>query len=218
MALGMFGKKVGMTQVFDPEGDLIPVTVLEMAPNAVLQVKTAEGKDGYNALRVGFGEVKPTRVNRPDHGVFRAAAVDPMRHVRELRLDDGEAVDKKVGDSLTVDELFVSGQRIDVVGTSKGKGYQGVVKRHGFKGAKERTHGTHEYKRHSGSIGMSAWPARVIKGKRMAGQMGNDRVKTKGLTVVAVYPDESLMLVKGAIPGAKNGIVECYPSTKPSAW
>lgn len=213
MAHGLLGKKVGMTQVFDQEGNQVPVTVLEMVPNTVVQVKTAEGKDGYNAVKIGTDAVDPKRLSRPEAGVFHRAGTEALRHVREFRLTEDEVGNYNPGDKLAVD-LFSAGQKVDVTGTSKGRGFAGVVKRHGFKGAKEMTHGTHEYKRHAGSIGCSAYPARVIKGKRMAGQMGVDRVTVRGLKVVAVYPDENLLLVKGAIPGPKNGLVVAEASAK----
>ena len=213
MAHGLLGKKVGMTQVFDQEGNQVAVTVLEMAPNTVVQVKTATGKDGYNAVKLGALPVDPKHINRPDAGVFHRAGTDALRHVREFRLSADEVGNYNAGDKLAVD-LFTPGQKIDVTGTSKGRGFAGVVKRHGFKGAKEMSHGTHEYKRHAGSIGCSAYPARVIKGKRMAGQMGVERVTVRGLKVVAVYLEENLLLVKGAIPGAKNGLVIARASAK----
>ena len=207
MARGLLGKKIGMSQVFDQEGNLVPVTVLELGPNHVIQVKTSDGKDGYNAIKVGYGTRKIARVNKPERAVFKNAGVDPTEVIREFRVDADVIADYNVGDELDV-AIFQPGEKIDVTGVSKGRGYQGVVKRHGFMGAKEATHGTHEYKRHSGSIGMSADPARVIKGKKMPGQMGNDRVTVRGLTVVAVYADENILMVKGAVPGAKNGLVE----------
>jgi large subunit ribosomal protein L3 len=145
--------------------------------------------------------------------VFHRAGTEALRHVREFRLSADEVGNYNAGDKLAVD-LFTPGQKVDVTGTSKGRGFAGVVKRHGFKGAKEMSHGTHEYKRHAGSIGCSAYPARVIKGKRMAGQMGVERVTVRGLQVVAVYPEKNLLLVKGAIPGAKNGLVMARASAK----
>jgi large subunit ribosomal protein L3 len=213
MAHGLLGKKVGMTQVFDQEGNQIPVTVLEMFPNTVIQVKTAEGKDGYNAIKVGFESVDPKRLSRPEAGVFHRAGTEASRHVREFRLSADEVANYNTGDQLAVD-IFSPGQIVDVTGTSKGRGFAGVMKRHGFKGAKESSHGTHEYKRHAGSIGCSAYPARVVKGKRMPGQMGDERVTVRGLKVVAIYPEDNLLLIKGAVPGAKNGLVVAQPTTK----
>ncbi|MCB9729651.1 MAG: 50S ribosomal protein L3 [Deltaproteobacteria bacterium] len=206
MAQGLVGKKVGMTQVFDQYGNLVAVTILEVGPNRVVQVKRRDGKEGYSAVKVGYGEIAEKKLNRPELGVFHHAKVAPARVLREFRMKDAELEGIEVGGELTV-EMFRPGQKLDVCATTKGRGFQGVMKRHGFKGAKEKGHGTHEYKRHSGSIGQSAWPSRVIPGKRMAGQMGNDRVTQRGLQVVAVYPEQNLLLVKGAVPGAKNGIV-----------
>ena len=213
MARGLLGKKIGMSQVFDQHGNMVPVTVLELGPNYVVQVKTADGKDGYNAIKVGFGTRKITKVSKPELAVFKNAGVDPTQVIREFRVDADFIGDFNVGDELGV-AMFQPGEKLDITGISKGRGYQGVMKRHGFKGAKESSHGTHEYKRHSGSIGMSADPARVIKGKKMPGQMGNDRVTVRGLTVVAVHPEENILMVKGAVPGAKNGIVEARVSAK----
>jgi large subunit ribosomal protein L3 len=206
MAHGLIGKKVGMTQIFDQEGRQVPVSVIELGPNRVIQVKSSDGKDGYNAIKLGFGDIDVSRLNRPDAGVFHHAGVEPSRHVQEFRVGPEMVAEANTGDLLTV-EMFKPGQKVDVTGTSKGKGYAGVVKRHGFKGAKEMTHGTHEYKRHAGSIGCSAWPARVIKGKKMPGQMGDGTVTVRSLTVVAIYPEENFLLVKGAILGFCNGIV-----------
>ena len=213
MTHGLLGKKVGMTQIFDEVGNQIAVTVLEMAPNTVIQVKSAQGKDGYDAIKIGTSLVDPKRLTRPEAGVFHRAGTEAMRHLMEFRVDGAAASDLKAGDLISVD-TFKVGQKLDVTGTSKGRGFAGVMKRHGFKGAKEATHGTHEYKRHAGSIGCSAYPARVVKGKKMAGQMGNERVTIRGLKVVAIYPEDHLLLVKGAVPGAKNGLVIAQLSAK----
>lgn len=211
MSIGLLGKKLGMTQVFDLEGDLVAVTVLEMGPNPIIQIKSSDGPDGYDAIKVGYGKTSFEKLNRPEGGVFLRANVDPCADIVEFRTEGEDMGDLKVGDVLDVTR-FAPGEKIDVTGTSKGRGYQGVVKRHGFKGAKEATHGTHEYKRHSGSIGCSAYPARVIKGKKMAGQMGNVRTTVRGLTVVAIHPEDNVLLVKGAVPGGKNSIVTVAPS------
>ncbi|TNF27550.1 MAG: 50S ribosomal protein L3 [Deltaproteobacteria bacterium] len=213
MARGMIGKKIGMTQVFDAYGNLVPVTVLEAGPNYVIQVKEAGGKDGYNAVKLGFGKKKISHVNRPELGVFKNAGVDPVEIVQEFRLEANEVGNYTQGKAIDVRQ-FVGVTKVDITGTSKGKGYQGVVKRHNFKGAKERTHGTHEYKRHGGSIGCSAWPSRVIKGKRMAGQMGNERVTVRAIEVVGVFAEENLLLVRGAVPGPKNGFLRIRVSSK----
>lgn len=211
MAIGLLGKKLGMTQVFDLEGELVAVTILEMGPNPIVQIKSSEGPDGYDAVKVGFSGTSFEKLNRPEGGVFLRAGVDPCSELVEFRTEDEDMGDLKVGDVLDVTRFNV-GEIVDVTGTSKGRGYQGVVKRHGFKGAKEATHGTHEYKRHSGSIGCSAYPARVIKGKKMAGQMGNVRTTVRGLTVVAVHAEDNVLLVKGAVPGGKNSLVTVAPS------
>jgi large subunit ribosomal protein L3 len=217
MAQGLLGKKLGMSQVFDQFGNLLPVTVLQVGPNKVIQVKRHDGKDGYSAIKVGFGDKKVSRINRPELGVFKHAGVDPVGTIREFRIDDSEIDSFEVGQTLSL-EMFEPGSKVDVTGTTKGHGFQGVVKRHGFKGAKESTHGTQKYRRHAGSIGMSAYPARVIKGKKMAGQMGNDQFTCRALTVVAVYPDENIMMVKGAVPGAKQGFVQVAVSSKQPAF
>ncbi len=213
MAQAILGKKLGMTQIFDAFGNLIPVTLVEAGPNYVIQVKESTGKDGYDAIKIGFGDIKIARLNRPTLGVFKKAGVDPVRHVQEFRLDEDEVGSFKVGDVIGAN-VFAEGDKIDVTGTSKGKGYQGVVKRHHFKGAKEKTHGTHEYKRHGGSIGCSAYPGRVIKGKKMAGQMGNERVTVQGLEIVGVFPEDNLIYVKGSVPGSKNGIIKIQLTVK----
>ncbi len=213
MGVGLVGRKLGMSQVFDQEGNMVPVTVLHLGPNRVVQVKRSESKDGYDAIKVGYEDCDPQKLNRPELGVFRKSSQEPMRHLREFRVDGDEAAGYNVGDELKV-TMFIAGENLDVTGTSKGRGFQGVVKRHGFKGAKEQTHGTHEYKRHGGSIGCSAYPGRVVKGKRMAGQMGNVRVTTRALRVVAVLPDDNLLLVKGSVPGPRNGLIIAKPSGK----
>ncbi len=213
MTIGLLGRKLGMTQVFDHEGSLVPVTILELGPNRVVQVKSGSGPDGYDAIKVGYDDCSTDKLTRPQAGVWHRAKLDAQRHVCEFRLDPKEVGQVEAGSELLVTRFRI-GDKIDVVGTSKGKGFQGVIKRHGFKGAKERTHGTHEYKRHGGSIGCSAWPARVIKGKKMAGRMGNERVTVQGLTVVAMHAEDNLLLVRGAVPGGNNGIVQVLPSTR----
>ena len=210
----LLGRKVGMTQVFYQDGNLVPVTVLEMGPNTVIQVKSSTTRDGYAAIKVGFGDTTFAKLNRPEAGVFHRAGLEPMSVVREFRVEDASA--HKKGEVLDV-TMYQPGQLVDVTGISRGKGYQGVVKRHGFKGAKEASHGTHEYKRHSGSIGCSTYPGKVIKGKKMAGQMGNDRVTTKNLAIVAVYPEDNLLLVRGAVAGGKNGVVQTSLSAQQKA-
>lgn len=212
---GMIGKKLGMTQLFDQDGNHVPVTVIELQPNTVLQVKTKAGRDGYNAVKLAAGEVRAKTLSRPELGVFKALEVEPKRTIVEFRLSDAEIAQFKQGD-LIDGSFFVEGARVDVKGVSKGKGFAGVVKRHGFKGAKEATHGTHEYKRHGGSIGQNTWPARVFKNKRMAGHMGDENVTVRNLKIVGLYLDQNIMLISGAVPGATNSVVRIF-ETKPRA-
>jgi len=213
MARGLIGKKLGMTQVFDAYGNLVPVTIVEAGPNYVIQIKEEAGKDGYNAVKLGFGEKKHSHVNRPEAGVFKSAGVEPTQVVQEFRVTPEEMAIYKAGKVVSV-SAFADVNRVDVTGTSKGKGYQGVIKRHHFKGAKESSHGTHEYKRHGGSIGSSAWPSRVIPGKRMAGQLGNERVTVRNLDVIGIFVEENLMLIRGSLPGPDNSIVRIRRSSK----
>lgn len=202
MIQGILGKKLGMTQVFVADGRRIPVTVVEAGPCTVLQKKT-ESIDGYNALQVGFSEKKTHRVNKPMMGHFKKADQGAFACLRELDADNVD--DYQVGDQITCDAVFKAGDIVDVTGTSKGKGFQGVIKRWGFSGGRA-THGSH-FHRAPGSIGMSAWPARVHKGKKMPGQMGNARVTMQNLEIVEVRPEQNIILVKGAIPGANQGLV-----------
>ncbi len=199
---GMIGKKVGMTQVYDRNEVLTPVTVIEAGPCAVVQVKEEAG-DGYRAVRVGFQDVKAERLNRPDRGLFAKTGVSPRRVLREFRLGEGEAY--KVGDLIDVG-AFETGDLVDVTGASKGKGFAGAVRRHHFKGG-PRSHGQSDRHRAPGSVGSSSFPSRVFKGLRMAGRMGNRQVTTKGLCVVRVDKDRNLLFVKGAVPGARGGYV-----------
>ena len=200
---GMLGTKLGMTQVWNENGKLIPVTVIELAPNVVTQIRTPE-KDGYNAVQIAAGQIDPRKVNKPQTAHFEAAGVTPRRHVTEIRTAD--AADYSLGQELTVDGLFESGQLVDVVGTSKGKGTAGVMKRHNFGGA-SASHGAHRNHRKPGSIGASATPGHVFKGTRMAGRMGGERVTVLNLTVHAIDAEKGLLLVKGAVPGARGRVV-----------
>ena len=200
--LGLIGKKIGMTQVFDDQGSLMPVTVVEANPCPVVQVKDG-ASDGYSALKVGFQEVPDHRVNRPERGAFEKVDVAPHKHLREFRIDDVSGY--AAGDLLNVD-IFEAGERVDVTGRSKGKGFQGGVKRHGFKGG-PKTHGQSDRHRAPGSIGQSSTPSRVFKGTRMAGHMGDRQVTVKGLRVVRVDKERNLILLKGAVPGAPGGTV-----------
>jgi len=200
---GMLGTKLGMTQVWNDQGKLVPVTVIELAPNVVTQVRTIE-KDGYSALQIAAGQIDPRKVTKPLEGHFDAAGVTPRRHVTEIRTAD--AGDYTLGQELTVDGFFEAGRLVDVVGTSKGKGFAGVMKRHNFKGT-SASHGAHRNHRKPGSIGASSTPSRVFKGMRMAGRMGGERVTVLNLTVHAVDAEKGLLLVKGAVPGARGRIV-----------
>ena len=199
---GLIGKKIGMTSVFSADGKNIPCTVIEVGPCVVTQVKTVE-KDGYEALQLGFQEKTEKHTTKPMAGHFSKAGVAPQRHLAEFKNFDGEY---KLGDTITVD--FLSDAKfVDVIGTSKGKGYQGVVKRHGFGGVGQSTHGQDDRLRAPGSIGACSYPAKVFKGMRMAGQMGNERVTVQNLQIVKVLPENNLLVVKGSIPGSKGSIV-----------
>ena len=209
MIQGIVGKKLGMTQVFAADGRRIPVTVVEAGPCTVLQKKTV-ATDGYNALQVGFSAKKTHRVNKPMMGHFKKADQGAFACLRELVTESVD--DYQVGDQITCDTVFKPGDIIDVTGTSKGKGFQGVIKRWGFSGGRA-THGSH-FHRAPGSIGMSAWPARVHKAKKMPGQMGSERVTLQNLEVVEVRPEQNLILVKGAIPGPNHGFVLIRKSVK----
>jgi large subunit ribosomal protein L3 len=200
---GLLGTKLGMTQVWDENNKLIPVTVIEIAPNVVTQLRTVE-KDGYEAVQIAAGAIDPRKVNQPASGHFKAAGVTPRRHLAEVRTAD--AASYELGQELTVDAAFEAGQLVDVVGTSKGKGFAGVMKRHNFKGV-SASHGSHRNHRKPGSIGASSTPSRVFKGMRMAGRMGGERVTVLNLRVHAVDAEKGLLLVKGAVPGARGRLV-----------
>lgn len=205
MSIELMCRKVGMTRIFTEAGEAVPVTVLEAGPNAVVQIKTSQGKDGYDAVQLGFGERREGLFNKPMKGHFAKAGVSPKRHLKESRVAAEELAGLEVGGEVKVD-LFEAGQRVDAIGTSKGRGFQGVVKRHGFP-IKKMSHGTHEYFRHPGSIGAGAFPGHVWKGMRQAGQMGDARVTVKNLEVVKVDAERNLLFVRGAVPGHRNGIV-----------
>ena len=212
MAVRMLGRKLGMTQVYSETGERIPVTVIEAGPATVVQVKTGE-TDGYDAIQLGYGERKPSFRSRPLAGHFKRAGIRPLRFLRESRVAAEEIGSYSPGQQLTVAELFQVGDRIDVSGTSKGRGFTGVMKRHGFSG-KPASHGTHEAKRHGGSIGMHTRPGRVLKGTKMAGQHGDKRVTVQGLEVVAIKPEENLLLVRGGVPGGSRALVLISTSVK----
>jgi large subunit ribosomal protein L3 len=209
---GILGTKLGMTQVFDENNRIVPVTVVQAGPNVVTQVRTAE-KDGYVALQLAYGAIDPRKVNKPETGHFAKAGVTPRRHLVELRTSD--AGEYEVGQEITA-EVFAAGARVDVVGTSKGKGTAGVMKRHGF-GGLGASHGTQRKHRSPGSIGGCATPGRVFKGLRMAGRMGHVRVTTQGLTVHRVDAERGLLLIKGAVPGPRGGLLFVKSAAKGGA-
>jgi large subunit ribosomal protein L3 len=200
---GLIGKKIGMTSVFDSAGNHIGVTVIELGPNVVTQVKTDE-TDGYNAVQLAFGERKEKNTTKPMLGHFQKAGTTPKHKLVEIRNFD---TNKSIGDTVTVDEVFSEGDKVKIVGTSKGRGFQGVVKRHGFSGVGEATHGQHNRLRHPGSIGACSYPAKVFKGMRMGGRMGADQVTISNLKVVKVFQDKNILLIKGSVPGHINSYV-----------
>lgn len=199
---GIIGKKIGMTSVFEPNGKQTAVTIIEAGPCVVLQKKSVD-TDGYDALQIGFGEAKEKNTPKALLNHFAKANATPKAVVKELR---NCSIDKQVGESLTC-EIFTEGEKVNVVGISKGKGFQGVVKRHGFSGVGEASHGQHDRQRAPGSIGGSSYPSRVFKGMRMAGRMGTDRVKTKGLKVLKLFPEKNYILISGSVPGNNGSIV-----------
>ncbi len=199
---GLIGKKIGMTSVFSADGKNVPCTVIEVGPCEVTQVKTV-ATDGYDALQLGFEDVKEKHLNKPEIGHFAKAGVAPKRHLAEFK---GFGEEYKLGDKITVD-FFSESDFVDIIGTSKGKGFQGVVKRHGFGGVGQTTHGQHNRLRAPGSIGACSYPAKVFKGMRMAGQTGNKRVTVQNLQVVKVIAEYNVLMIKGSIPGSKGSIV-----------
>ena len=211
MSIGIVGRKAGMTRIFTEDGVSVPVTVVEVDPNRVTQLKTLE-TDGYRAVQVTTGSRRPSRVNKPATGHFAKAGVDAGRGLWEFRLADGEGDDLEAGASIGVD-IFTEGQKVDVIGTSIGKGFAGVIKRHNFR-TQDATHGNSLSHRAPGSIGMGQNPGHVIKGKKMAGHMGNVRTTNQNLEVVRVDAERNLILVKGSVPGAKGGDLIVKPSVK----
>jgi large subunit ribosomal protein L3 len=202
---GILGTKLGMTQVFDENNRVVPVTVVKAGPNVVTRIRTPEA-DGYSAVQLAYGEISPRKINKPLSGQYAAAGVNPRRHLAELRLDDAEAAaGYEVGQELTA-EIFDAGTYVDVTGTSKGKGFAGTMKRHGFKG-QGASHGAQAVHRRPGSIGGCATPSRVFKGTRMSGRMGSDRVTTQNLLVHLVDAENGVLLIKGAVPGRTGGLV-----------
>jgi len=201
MVTAILGKKLGMTQVWSDDDKLLPVTVIEAGPCVVAQVRTLE-RDGYRAIQLGYGEIKESKVNKPDMGHFKKAGISPVRHLAEVRLDEGETF--KVGDAVTVD-MLEPGMHVHISGTSKGKGFQGVIKRHNYKGG-PGGHGSH-FHRAPGSVGQSSSPSRVFKGMRLPGHMGSETVTVRNLEVVRVDAEQNLLVVKGAVPGGKNSLL-----------
>lgn len=209
---GILGTKLGMTQVFDENNRVVPVTVVKAGPNVVTQIRTQE-RDGYSAVQLAYGAIDPRKVNKPTTGQFAKAGATPRRHIVELRVADAAAYE--VGQELTA-TVFEDGAYVDVTGTSKGKGFAGTMKRHGFAG-QGASHGAQAVHRRPGSIGGCATPGRVFKGMRMSGRMGNDRVTTQNLTVHKVDAEAGLLLIKGAIPGRKGGLVIVKTAVKGGA-
>ena len=201
---GLIGKKIGMTSVFGADGKNIPCTVIEAGPCVVTQIRTVE-KDGYAAVQLAYDEMSEKHASKALKGHFEKAGTTPKRKLVEFKADFAQEL--KLGDTLSVADVFEGVQFVDVVGTSKGKGFQGVVKRHGFAGVGGQTHGQHNRLRHPGSLGASSWPSRVFKGMRMAGHTGNERVTVFNLEVIKVMPENNLIVVKGSVPGAKGSYV-----------
>lgn len=211
MSKGLIGKKIGMTQVFTADGTMVPVTVIDATSCMVVGKRTPE-KDKYSAVTLGFGEMKEGRLNKPQAGAVKKSGAKARRHVREFRVTPEELGGMNVGDEVKVD-MFSKGQLVDVTGITKGRGFQGVMKRWSFAGFAQ-THGTHEYRRHPGAVGQRKTPGRVYPNKKMPGHYGVDKVTTQNLTVVDVVPEKGLLLVQGAIPGHNDGIVYVRPAVK----
>jgi len=214
--MGLLGKKIGMTQVFSAEGERVPVTAIATGPCVVIAKRTADN-DSYTAIQLGFIEKKATRVNKAEAGHFAKGKVAPQQVVREIRLPEADAAKYEVGQIIKPEEVFTKGNCVDVVGQSKGKGYQGVMKRHNLGGFRA-THGTHEFFRHGGSIGCRMTPGRVHKGKRMSGHMGDERVTVQSLEVFDILTEESVVLIRGSVPGGKNGYVLLQNAVKRVAY
>lgn len=208
---GMIGKKVGMTQVFDEKGNVIPVTVIQAGPCYVTQIRTPD-KDGYAAVQLGYGETKPGRLTKAQMGHLQKKNLPALRVLREFRVKNSDASDLTEGAEIKVD-VFAKGEIVDVIGTSKGRGFAGTIKRHNFN-RQPKTHGQSDRERAPGSVGMNSYPGHTLKGQRMAGRMGNDRVTMQNLEVVVVDVEKNLLAVKGSIPGAKGGIVIIKPARK----
>lgn len=212
MAIELLCKKLGMTRIFTEKGESVPVTVLQAGPNFVVQKKT-DDTDGYTALQLGFGEKRRKTTSNPMRGHFDKAKVAPQRHLHESRVSADDAAKYETGGEVKLD-IFTAGQRVDVTGTSKGRGTAGVVKRHKFH-MQKWTHGTHEGFRSPGSIGPGTWPGHVIKGMRMAGRMGNEQVTTRNVEIVRIDADKNLLMIRGSVPGANDGIVRVRTAVAP---
>jgi len=200
----LLGRKLGMTSIFSENGEYVPCTVIEAGPCAVVQVRTLE-KDGYTAVQLGYGEIAERKVSQPLAGHFKKAGIAPKRHIKEFRMDN---VTVAPGETVTIETILQIGDKVKVSGTSKGRGFQGVMKRHHFGGVGMSTHGQSDRQRAPGSIGSSSYPSRVFKGMRMAGRMGGTRISIRNLEVLDIMPDQNLLVIKGSIPGAINSIVE----------
>ena len=202
---GMLGRKLGMTRVYDENGRSIPGTVIEVGPCAILQKKTV-AKEGYNAIQLGFVQKAENRFNKPEAGHFKRSGGTGYYYIKEFRVDNPD--EYQVGQMITMADLGSIGDLIDITGKSKGRGFQGVIKRHGFSGGR-KTHGS-DFHRAPGSIGCSAWPSRVLRGKKLPGRMGNETVTTKNLKIIDIRSDDNVLLVHGTVPGAKNGVLNIY--------
>lgn len=211
--MGLLGTKLGMTQLFQDDGTVIPVTVVQAGPNRVLQVKTTETRDGYTALQLGFGAQKPQRLNGALKGHLGKSSTEAVRHIAEIRVTPEVAAAHAVGSDVGPADIFQNGDMVDVIGTSKGRGFAGVMKRHNFKGFK-RSHGVHEYFRHGGSIGTRLTPGMTLKGKKMGGRMGGVQVTAQNLKVVRIDAERHLIFIRGAVPGPKGGFVKVRKAVK----
>jgi len=203
MRAALLGKKVGMTSLFTITGEKVPCTVVEAGPCPVTMLRTQE-KDGYSAIQIGFGAIEERKVNRPQHGLFNKIGINPVRHLKEFRNPES---DFTVGEELTVTS-FAIGDKVRISGNGKGKGFQGVMKRHNFSGVGMQTHGQSDRQRHPGSIGQSSYPSRVLKGTKMGGRMGGKRITVRNVEIIDIIPDRNLILFKGSVPGSPNSLVE----------
>ncbi len=215
MRIKMMGNKIGMTQTFSENGEVIPVTVVRVGPCTVINKKMDE-KDGYNALVLGYGDVKESRVSRGKLGLYKKASVSPRKLLKETRISRAELDAFEIGQEIVPGDIFKAGEYVDISGNSKGRGFAGVIKKYGMAGAKS-SHGTHEFFRHGGSIGASAYPARVFKGKKMPGRYGGSRITVQNLLIADIRPEKNIILVKGAVPGANRGYITVSHAVKKPA-